>query len=459
MAPPRVLCVPSATGSDGADAVWLADSYGLTPDAWQADVLGGWLATRDRRWAATLCGLAVPRQNGKNGCLEVRELYGTVALAERILHTAHEVKTARKAFARLLEFFDNPRQYPELAGMVREIRRTNGQEAIVLDNGGSVEFIARSRGSGRGFSVDVLVLDEVQELSEDSLAALLPTISASDNPQTIMLGTPPGLRSCGEVFTRVRSAGVAGSDPRLDWREWSCADDLTAVDLSDEAEWATRNPAMGLRLRRSTIADERSVMDAETFARERLGWWKPGGSVATAIDVDQWAALADHVTEIDPGELVFAVATDPDHEWVAIAVAWRRADGRAQVFLTDYARSTAWVRDRVKELRERWQGRFLVDLAARGLVEDAEEPSSEGQAQADNALADAIIAGTLRQSTVQGLQGAMTTAVKGSMWRPRGESRVLDRRGSVEISPVRAVSLALYGLNVEPDYDVLTSVY
>lgn len=38
--------------------------------------------------------------------------------------------------------------------MLVEIRRTNGQEAIVLDNGGSVQFIARSRGSGRGFTVD-----------------------------------------------------------------------------------------------------------------------------------------------------------------------------------------------------------------------------------------------------------------------------------------------------------------
>ena len=451
---PRVRCAPLASSSDGPDAVWLAASYGLQSDPWQAEILTGWLATRERRWAASLCGVAVPRQNGKNGAVEVRELYGTVALGERFLHTAHEVKTARKAFARLLEFFDNPRQYPELAGMVREIRRTNGQEAIVLDNGGSVEFIARSRGSGRGFSVDVLVLDEVQELSEDSLAALLPTISASDNPQTIMLGTPPGPKANGEVFGRVRALGVAGSDPRLDWREWSCPDDLSLVELGDVSEWTLRNPAMGVRLREQTIADERSVMDDETFARERLGWWKPAGHRQAALDVDAWVALADPAAERG-AEVVFAVSTAPDRTWTAVAVAWLRPDGLAQVMLTDYHVTTSWVTGRVQELLERWGGRVLLDTAARGLVDDAEEPSPQQQAQADNALADSITAGTVRH----GNEPAMTVSVRGAQWRPLGDTQVLDRKGTVDISPIRAASLAVWGLRSEPDYDVMSSVY
>jgi hypothetical protein len=156
-APPRVRLVPRGSGSEADDACELASGYGLTPDDWQAMVLSGWLGLRrDGLWSAPRCGLAVPRQNGKNGILEVRELYGLVFRGEKFLHTAHEVKTARKAFLRLLHFFDNPRKFPELAELVKEVRRTNGQEAVVLDNGGSVEFIARSKGSGRGFTVDVL---------------------------------------------------------------------------------------------------------------------------------------------------------------------------------------------------------------------------------------------------------------------------------------------------------------
>jgi hypothetical protein len=440
MALPRVRCAPAVDRSEGDDAVWLAASYGLRADHWQAEILRDWLRVCDGRWAASRCGTAVPRQNGKNGALEIRELYGMVALAERFLHTAHEVKTARKAFARLLEFFDNPRQYPELAGMVREIRRTNGQEAIVLDNGGSVEFIARSRGSGRGFSVDVLVADEAQELTEDAWAALLPTISASNNPQVILTGTPPPPGAAGEVFLRMRRSGVAGDDDRLAWAEYSCADDLESVDLDDPNEWAADNPALGTRLRLQTVADERAVMDRETFARERLGWWQPVEARSAAIDPGAWAALADPQAErgADP---TFAVATAPDRSWSAVAVAWKRPDGLPQVMLADYRPTTAWVAERVAELRSRWGGRVLVDAASDGLVGDAERPKQADRAKADNGLSDAVTAGTVRH----GNEAALNTAVRASRWRPLGDTRVLDRKGSADISPLVAAALAVHG--------------
>src|SRR4051812_10054200 len=150
---PRVRLAPRSVSSDVDDAAFLSSGYGLTPDDWQEDVLDDWLGRRrDGRWAAATCGLAVPRQDGKKGIIEIRELFGMVMLGEKFLHTAHEVKTARKAFLRLAGFFENERQYPELAALVAPsgVRKTNGQEAIVLRNGGSVEFIARSKGSGRG---------------------------------------------------------------------------------------------------------------------------------------------------------------------------------------------------------------------------------------------------------------------------------------------------------------------
>lgn len=445
-ASPRVRCAPAAASSDGDDAVWLASAYGLDADPWQAALLRDWLGVQQGRYAATRCGTSCSRQNGKNSALEVREVYGMVALAERVLHTAHEVKTARKAFARLLEFFDNPRSYPELAGMVREIRRTNGQEAIVLDNGGSVEFIARSRGSGRGFSVDVLVADEAQELSEDAWSALLPTISASPNPQVILTGTPPPPGAAGAVFTRMRTSGVKGDDDRLAWSEWSCPDDLDAVDIADREVWAKSNPALGVRLQTSTVADEFAVMSRESFARERLGWWQPVENRSAAINPDAWSALADPGAERGPSQS-FGVAVAPDHSWSAVAVAWRRPDGHAQVMLAANHEGTAWLPARVAELRSRWGGTVLVDSAARGLVPDVDEPSQATQAQAHNALATAVEGRTLRH----GNEAALNFAVKSARWKPSGDSRVLDRKGSADISPLVAAALALHGLQNASD--------
>jgi phage terminase large subunit-like protein len=275
-AKPRVRRAPRAHSNEVDDAVFLSSSYGLTPDDWQEDALESWLGRkRDGRWAAATCGLAVPRQNGKNGAIEVRELFGMVELGEKFLHTAHEVKTARKAFRRIASFFENEREYPELAALAKEIRKTNGQEAIVLTNGGSVEFIARSRGSGRGFTVDVLVCDEAQELTNEELEALLPTISAapSGNPQVILTGTPPKPdRPQGEAFRAVRKAGEANTDARLAWTDFG-VEDGPIPDVTDRQLWFAVNPALGSRLQVAEVERELGLMSPEGFAVERLGWW------------------------------------------------------------------------------------------------------------------------------------------------------------------------------------------
>src|SRR5690606_32891311 len=193
---PRLPVAPRAYETVGRLDSALAASYELVPDEWQRLVLDDWLATFGGKWSALTCGLSVPRQNGKNALLEVRELFGMVGLGERILHTAHEVKTAQKHFRRLKHFFgsraDDPgAKFPELNALVETVRSVNGQEAIFLKNGGSVELVARSKNSGRGFTVDVLVMDEAQEMAEDALEALMPTTSAapSGNPQWIFTGT------------------------------------------------------------------------------------------------------------------------------------------------------------------------------------------------------------------------------------------------------------------------------
>lgn len=336
---PRIRLEPKAKWSDGDEACFLATSYGLTPDPWQSLVIVSWLGRKpDGKLASGRCGLSVPRQNGKNGILEAVELFKLVVEGRKILHTAHEIKTARKAFLRLASFFQNKRKYPELAAMVVEIRKTNGQEAIVLNNGGSVEFVARSRGSGRGFTVDDLVCDEAQELTDEQLEALLPTISSapSGDPQQIFTGTPPGPNSPGEVFTRMRGQGVAGRDKRLSWHEWSVEGN---VNITDKALWAQTNPSLGIRLQASVIVDELAAMTPAGFARERLGRWD-SDAVLGLIDVEaSWKPLA----EANPpaqGRVSYAVKFDPAGARVSLAVCLRPESGKAHVEVID-ARSTA----------------------------------------------------------------------------------------------------------------------
>ena len=337
---PRFTIAPAPAGwsiDDARDTAAFAAAYRLTLDPWQALTCETWMRrTRRGLWCANTWGVTVARQNGKNGGLEAVELYGMVVLGLRFLHTAHEVKTARKAFLRLLAFFDNPRDFPDLAALVKEIRRTNGQEAIVLINGASIEFVARSKSSGRGFTVDVLVLDEAQELRDEELEALLPTISAapSGDPVVIYMGTPPtddALREGGkgEPFLRVRNGAILGTAKRTAWVEFSLDVDLDRLSdeqiravAADRSNWFATNPALGLRITEVAVQGELEKFSPRSFCKERLNVWPvaQGSAVKLALSSDLWRDLTIPVA---PGSWpLAAVGLDMDAQgrlWTAVA--------------------------------------------------------------------------------------------------------------------------------------------
>ena len=274
---PRIRLEPDFDLDYGEDAIALAAAYGLVCDPWQEIIIHAWLAqTRGGLWASTTCGVLVPRQNGKNSCVEVRELFGSVVLGEKILHSAHNVSTSMKAFERLKVFFgekkNDPRaKYPELNALVKRINNTNGKEGIWLKNGGSVEFISRSRGNARGFTVDLTVYDEAQELTDEQMEASLYAKAAAPlgNPQTIYLGTPPNHNITAEVFGRVRKNAL-NKEPGMCWHEWSVEE---VGDVTDRGRWYACNPALGIRISETTVEDEQKSASPDGFARERLCWW------------------------------------------------------------------------------------------------------------------------------------------------------------------------------------------
>jgi hypothetical protein len=453
---PRVALVPKTVKwSHADDAAFLASSYGLTPDEWQFNVLDAWLGeTKAGKWAAGRCGVAVPRQNGKNALIEVRELYGMVALGEKFLHTAHEVKTARKAFNRLASFFENERKYPELAALVSDIRKTNGQEAIVLENGGSVEFVARSRGSGRGFTVDVLVMDEAQELTDEQLEALLPTISSAplQNPQQIYTGTPPGPGSPGEVFTRTRDAGVAGKDRRLSWHEWSVDG---KVDVRDRNLWAATNPSLGARLNLSVIEDELASMSADGFARERLGQWA-SQTAFRVIPAEEWDAVAVPKEQVPTtGFVAYGVDMSPDRSRISVGVCRRPGEGKPHVELVtqdNTGKGTGWV---VDWLVERWPNAIAVVIdgnsPAMSFVPELTKrhvkvmvTGAADMGKACGMFVDAVRDEALTRFDQRPVNDALAAAKKRDIgyagaW---GWDR---RRAEVDLTPLVSVTLAFFG--------------
>lgn len=282
--------------SDGDDACDLMEAMGFTPDGWQRDVMVDWCArdTEDSPSYLTM-GLTVPRQNGKNGDIEIFEYYKMIVCGEHILHTAHQVKTANKSFQRLASFFSDP-AHPEIKALVANIRRTNGEQGIYLKNGAFIEYSARSRGASRGNTYSIVVFDEAQELKDDQIEALMPTLAASltGYRQLIYTGTPPGPDSPGTVFERLRSSCLSETCPKKTcWHEWSIEElpdpNSTFADLLPQVY--DTNPAMGIRLDEDFTENEFTAMSIDGFARERLGWWAEKATVTAKISEKAWKAL------------------------------------------------------------------------------------------------------------------------------------------------------------------------
>ena len=257
---PRIKIEPPRASTDGGDAALLMSAYGYKLDPWQQAVVDCWLGCDETgKYTMTSAGLALPRQNGKNVCLEAREFFGMVIKGEKILHTAHQVRTSKKSFRRLAAMFTDKR-HPEITDIVKNIRYTNGEECIELDNGGSIEFSARSRQAARGFDgISLVVYDEAQELTDDQMAAIMATLSASSTGtrQIIYTGTPPYPGCPGEVFRRRRSACLDDPGPHDAWHEWSvAAESVGDIKVDDTGLWYMTNPALGLRLSEDFTAEE-----------------------------------------------------------------------------------------------------------------------------------------------------------------------------------------------------------
>ena len=354
---PRIKVEPRRVSTDGTDAALLMSEYGYDLDEWQRMVLDCWLGRDDEdKYNVTSAGLALPRQNGKNVCLEAREFFGLVVNGERILHTAHQVRTSKKSFRRLAAMFTDKR-HPEVTDIVKQIRYTNGEEQIELDNGGSIEFSARSRQAARGFDgISLVVYDEAQELTDDQVEAIMATLSASatGTRQIIYTGTPPYPGCPGEVFRRRRTVCTTEPGRHDCWHEWSvAADRVDQIKVDDTGLWYMCNPALGIRLDEDFTAEELRTMSPDGFARERLGWWSPvlEHKEDYAIPVDIWDACKSDEPKPE-GKTAYGVKFTPDGAEVSLCGAVLPKDGAARISLIERrptGAGTQWLADWLNE--------------------------------------------------------------------------------------------------------------
>lgn len=405
----------------------------------------------DGRWASRLVGASAPRQQGKSQLIVARALAGVLLFDERmIICSAHQTDTAREVFQRLLDIIDdNPSVSSRVApnGVMKAINR----ESIRFKNGQVIKIKARSISGSRGFSADCLLLDEAQILSRAAWSSILPTMSARENPQAWLLGTPPTPLDDGDVFAGIRDAGVSGKGHNVAYLEWS-ADE--GDDFDDVGTWAKANPAYGQRISHEAIASERAAMSDEQFALERLGMWAAAGAHRGVIPLDAWTDRRDEQS-IPVDAFALGVEVGPDMACASVCVAGQRADGAWHVQLDEQRSGAAWtvayVRDLVQanpQIRA-----VVVDVGGpiAGLLDEFKaakvhlSPIKVSElGAACSRLLDGTVTGWLRNAG----QPQMDAAVKVAGKRTLGDTGmwVFSRKSATsDITPVQAAALALHG--------------
>lgn len=333
----------------------------------------------------------------------------------------------------------------DLRKRVHRVRTSHGEEGIELIGGQRLRFVARSTGSGRGFTADCVILDEAYKLPQETIGALLPTLSSKVNPSLIYASSAGHADS--EVLRSVRDRGVKGDDPNLCYLEWS-ADPKLAAD--DHEGWAQANPALGIRISAEHIERELNAMPETEFARERLGIWDESAGADSALGIEAWSHCFDGTSRVlDP--VAFAVDVSPDGTG-AIAVAGARHDGLLHVEVIEHRPGTQWLPGRLHELFRRWNpsaivldaggpaGSLLPEFDRLGLVITKVAGREVGQASVG--FAQLVNEAGLRHLDQPSLNAAVAAAKR----RNVGDLWAFGRRGSfVDISPLVACSLAAWG--------------
>lgn len=87
--------------TNGQEAIDYYNATGRTAQEWQELLTYDILAVNENGlWVHTKFGFSIPRRNGKNEVVAIRELYG-LETGEHILHTAHRTTTSSAASKRL----------------------------------------------------------------------------------------------------------------------------------------------------------------------------------------------------------------------------------------------------------------------------------------------------------------------------------------------------------------------
>jgi phage terminase large subunit-like protein len=418
---------------------------------WQRQVLEVALELvpgRTRRLAYRQVILTVPRQSGKTTLLLILILLRCLGIPrQNIAYTAQNGAAARDKW---MDDWLPVLEHSEFASQFRA-RKQNGHEALLFKNGSRQGLVATTKKSGHGGVVDVGILDESFAHPDARLEqALSPAMNTRKSPQLWVVSTAGTPDDSPYLWGKVeKGRQLVEEDVREGtcYFEWSAPED---ADPGDENIWLSCMPALGHTTPVEAIRAEYAKLALSEFRRAYLNQWV-AAMVDPVIPLKLWHDLIDAESSmVDPVMLAFDVT--PAHDRASIAAAGRRPDGLLHVEVVDQRAGMEWVPGRLAQLAADHAATVVADPTAPGapllpaLKQLGVEPvlvNGRDMAQACGMLNQAVLEKQLRHLGTTELVVALDGAAK----RPMSDAWAWSRRSSnVDISPLVAVTLALWGV-------------
>ncbi|WP_313673264.1 terminase [Mycolicibacterium sp.] len=349
--PPKRDLTPETTHGFAAIA-FAEDVLGVTLFPWQRWLLIHALELEEQsedeiaagelpRYRFRFCVVEVARQNGKTLLMLVLALWHIYALdSPTVIGTAQDLANAEKAWGEAVEWAQSDEELGELIEKVNQ----GHPKFMKLVTGCQYRVAAASRKGGRGFSGDLVLLDELREhQSWDSWSAVTNTMNARPRAQAWAFSNAGDALSVVLRYLRSQAHRELGwpdgdadaeiledldeemaeylaetSDQQvLGWFEWSADPD---AKRTDRKAWAQANPSMNHTDIVENCVTERAIAAAmrtnppSQFEIEVLCRWL-SMSEAGPFPEGSWRETLDNSAAPAPGS----------PRMVCLAMSWNRS--------------------------------------------------------------------------------------------------------------------------------------
>jgi phage terminase large subunit-like protein len=291
---------------------------------WQEYVLTDLLKVdKAGKWRRKTNLLLVARQNGKTHLARIRILAGLFIFGEmNIVAMSSNRGMALDTFRKVVDVIEDN---PHLMAQVRQIRVANGQESVELLSGARYEIVAATRDGSRGKTADLLYIDELREIDEDSWTAAKPITRARPNSQIFMTS------NAGDAFSSVlndlRSRALSYPPASLGFWEYS-ADDFAKI--TDKDAWYQANPALGYLIDEETIAEAIATSSVEASRTETLCQWV--SALKSPWPYRTFEDLTVQDLKIEPGTAtIFGMDISVNKKMASLVAGQVREDGKIAV--------------------------------------------------------------------------------------------------------------------------------